>query len=185
MQQGGFMKAIGPLMIEHRVIERMLALLNQELSKILKEGKVDSPVIDVAIDFFTTYADRFHHGKEERILFRELKGKPLSVEHKQIMNDLIEEHAYARNTVEKLRNARERGATDKDSLDEIMQCIETLLKSYPVHIEKEDKHFFFPALEYLSLEEQAAMLDEFRAFDGSFIHEAYTGRIKALEGKEK
>ena len=72
------MKPIGSLMIEHRVIERMLALLNQELSKILKEGKVDSPVIDVAIDFFTTYADRFHHGKEERILFRELKGKPLS-----------------------------------------------------------------------------------------------------------
>lgn len=172
-------------MIEHRVIERMLVLFNHEHTKILKDGKVDSPVIDMAIDFFTTYADRFHHGKEERILFRELKGKPLSVGHKQIMDDLIKEHVNSRKTVERLRNARGCVGTDKDSLDEIIQCIETLLKSYPIHIEKEDKHFFFPAMEYLSLQEQAVMVEEFREFDRNFVHEIYTGRIKALEGEKK
>ncbi len=179
------MKPIGSLMIEHRVIERMLALLNHEHTKIISEGRVDSAVIDVAIDFFTTYVDRFHHGKEERVLFRDLKGKQLSVEHRQIMDDLIKEHVYSQKTVEKLRNARERLGIEKDSLDEIKKCIETLLKWYPVHIEKEDKHFFFPAMEYLSLQEQAAMLEEFWEFDGSFVHEIYMGRIKALEGKEK
>jgi hemerythrin-like domain-containing protein len=179
------MKPIGSLMIEHRVIERMLALLNHEHSKLIKDAKVDSSVIDVAIDFFTTYVDKFHHGKEERVLFRELKGKQLSVEHKLLMEDLIKEHVYTQKTVENLRNARERLGIEEDSLDEIKKSIETLLKWYPVHIEKEDKHFFFPAMEYLSLQEQAAMLKEFWEFDGSFVHEIYMGRIKALEGKEK
>jgi len=179
------MKPIGSLMIEHRVIERMLALLNYQHTQIIKDRKVDSPVIDVAIDFFTTYVDRFHHGKEERVLFRELEGKPLSTEHKQLMDDLIKEHIYTRNTVEKLKNAREHLDTEKDSLDEIIKCVEIILKWYPAHIEKEDKHFFFPAMEYLSLQQQTAMLEEFWEFDGSFIHEIYMGRIKALEGKEK
>ncbi len=179
------MKPVGSLMIEHRVIERMLALLNHEHTKIISEGKVDSSVIDVAIDFFTTYVDRFHHGKEERVLFRDLKGKPLSIEHKQLMDDLIKEHDYTQKTVENLRNARGRLGIEKDSLDEIKKNIETLLKWYPIHIEKEDKHFFFPAMEYLSLQEQTAMLEEFWEFDGSFVHEIYMGRIKALEGKEK
>jgi hemerythrin-like domain-containing protein len=179
------MKPIGSLMIEHRVIERMLTLLNHEHTKIVKDGKFDSSVIDVAIDFFSTYVDKFHHGKEERVLFRELKGKPLSVEHKQIMADLIKDHVYSKDTVEKLRNARERLGTKKNSLDVIKKSIETLLKWYPVHIEKEDKHFFFPAMEYLSLQEQAAMLEEFWEYDGNFINEIYMGRIKALEGKRK
>ncbi len=178
------MNPTGSLMIEHRVIERMLALLNNEHTKIIKDGRVDSPVIDVAIDFFSTYVDRFHHAKEEMVLFRELKRKPLSVEYKQNMDDLIKEHAYSRNTMEKLRNARERLGTEKDSLDEIIKCIETMLKWYPIHIEKEDKHFFLPAMDYLSLQEQAAILEEFWEFDGSFIYEIYMGRINALGGKE-
>jgi hypothetical protein len=40
-------------------------------------------------------------------------------------------------------------------------------------------------MEYLSLQEQSAILEEFWEFDSNFIHEIYVGRIKALEGKEK
>jgi hemerythrin-like domain-containing protein len=54
-----------------------------------------------------------------------------------------------------------------------------------MHIEKEDNRFFLPAMEYLSLEEQAAILEEFWEFDGNFMHEIYMGRIKVLEGKGK
>ena len=64
-------------MREHRVIERVIALLRDELGNIARTGKVDLPLLDFAIDFFKTYADRCHHGKEEDILFRELKKKPL------------------------------------------------------------------------------------------------------------
>ncbi|HAM53447.1 MAG TPA: cation-binding protein [Nitrospiraceae bacterium] len=171
-------------MVEHRVIERMLVLLDHEHAKIIKDGKVDGPFIDVAIDFFATYVNRFHHGKEEKILFREQKEKPLSTEHKQIMDDL-KEHVFTQNAVEKLRNAQERLGTEKGALDDVTKSIETLLKWYPTHIEKEDKRFFFPAMEYLSLQEQDAMLEEFWEFDGIFVHEMYMGKMRELEGKEK
>ena len=51
-----------------------------------------------------------------------------------------------------------------------------------MHIEKEDKHFFIPAMDYFSKEEQSAMLDEFRVFDRNMIHEKYK---KIVEEKEK
>ncbi len=179
------MRPIGSLMVEHRVIERMLALFNHEHTKIAKDGEIDRAVIDVGIDFFATYVERFHHGKEEKILFRELKNKPLSAEHKQVIDDLIKEHLFSRNALEKLRNARGRLGTEKDALSEIAKCIETIVKWYPVHIEKEDKHFFFQSMVYLSLQEQAAMLEEFWEFDGNFVHEMYMEKIRDLEGKEK
>lgn len=179
------MRPIGSLMVEHRVIERMISLLYHEHTKIVKDGKIDRATIDVAIDFFTTYVDRFHHGKEEQILFRELRSKPLSAEHKKVIDDLIKEHVYSRNTLEKLRNARERLDTEENALSEITKCIETIVKWYPIHIEKEDKHFFFQSMIYLSLQEQAAMLEEFWEFDGNFIHEMYMERIRNLEGKDQ
>ncbi len=177
------MRPIGSLMVEHRVIERMLALLNHEHMKIVREGRVDGHVIDVAVDFFSTYVDRFHHGKEEQILFRELKGKPLSKEDIQVIDDLTREHVLSRNTVDKLRNARERLGIEKKPLEEITKSLETMIKWYPVHIEKEDKHFFFQSMKYLSAREQAAMLEEFWEFDGAFVHEMYMGRMRELEEK--
>jgi len=36
----------------------------------------------------------------------------------------------------------------------------TLLDFYPRHIEKEDKHFFIPCMEYFSEAEKEAMLKE-------------------------
>jgi len=58
-------------------------------TKIIKEGKVDGPLIDVVIDFFTTYVDKIPPLERRGSLFRELqKENRFSVEHKQIMDDL-------------------------------------------------------------------------------------------------
>ena len=37
--------------------------------------KVNPNFITAAVDFFRTYADRFHHGKEEGILFRSYRKR--------------------------------------------------------------------------------------------------------------
>jgi hemerythrin-like domain-containing protein len=76
------MKPIRPLMREHQFIERMIALLKDELSNIVETGKTDDHFLDAVIEFFGVHADRCHHAKEQDILFRELKTKPLSAEHK-------------------------------------------------------------------------------------------------------
>src|SRR4030067_2195300 len=97
------MQPIGPLMIEHRLIERMITLMRCELTRIKDNVAVDpgfafvDPVfIDTAVDFIHTYADRCHHGKEEDLLFKALAAKDLSPEHRRAMDELIQGHVYAR-----------------------------------------------------------------------------------------
>src|SRR5450756_373860 len=102
------MKPIGPLMREHRLIEKMLSFFEGETKKITEQNKVDPLFIDTAVDFIRTYADRTHHGKEEGILFRDLIKKQISREHIRIMEDLVAEHKYARKTVGMLVDAKER-----------------------------------------------------------------------------
>jgi hemerythrin-like domain-containing protein len=159
----------------------MIALLKAELSNIAETGKIDDHFLDTIIDFFRTYADRCHHGKEEDILFRELGTKPLLAEHKAMMDGLIEDHVLARNTIERLYGAKQSYMAHQVPLSDVTDCMEIITQLYPEHIEKEDKHFFFPSLQYLSPREQDAMLSEFREFDGKF--EIYEKIIKAREGK--
>ncbi len=64
------MLPIGPLMIEHRLIERMIKVMQEGLQRMKTERKADPLFIETAVDFIRTYADQCHHGKEEDILFR-------------------------------------------------------------------------------------------------------------------
>jgi hemerythrin-like domain-containing protein len=176
------MKPIGPMMWEHRLIERVLRSIETKIAEIKIRNMIDPVFIDTVVDFIRTYADRTHHGKEEDILFRELKNKPLSKEHAQIMNELIEDHIFSRKTVAQLVTAKEdflKG--NKESISVIIKSLETLTVFYPKHIEKEDKHFFYPVFEYFSDEEQNAMLEEFYKFDRKMIHEKYNKVAETIE----
>ncbi len=168
------MLPIGPMMIEHRLIERMITIMGKELERIKISKKANPSLIDTIVDFIQTYADHCHHGKEENILFRELKKKALSAEHKDIMNELIEEHIFGRKTTGRLVGAN-RGYVkgDTDNLPVIIECMSLLVDFYPRHIEKEDKHFFLPVMSYFSQEEKDSMLEEGFLFDQSLIHEKY------------
>lgn len=178
------MKPIGPLMWEHRLIENMISLMRKEIITINEESEVRTAFIDVIVDFFRTYADRTHHGKEEDILFRELKKKKLDSQHETIMNELIEEHTYGRKTVGRLVEAQEHYLKGySDTLEKIVMCLKELSEFYPRHIEKEDKRFFYPCLEYFSQGEQDEMLQEFWTFDRNMIHEKYRKIVEELGGK--
>ena len=179
------MKPIGPLMREHRLIERMIALLNKEIENINSSNTVNTRFLMVGVDFIRTYADRTHHGKEEDILFRELAKKHLSKEHERIMNELVAEHVSARKTVFALANAKNNyNEGNPESLEDIITYVRELVDFYPAHIEKEDKHFFYPVLEYLSKKEQDDMLEEFWEFDRMRIHEKYQNIVEGLETRK-
>src|SRR5680860_86417 len=132
--------AVGLLMIEHRLIERVLSDAPLHLASLT--GGSDIPAyIDVVTDFLHTYADRTHHGKEEDILFRQLTGKPLDAEIARLMEELLAEHAHARETTGRLVAANmcfRRG--DETALGEIEQTLGELVRFYSRHIEKEDRH---------------------------------------------
>jgi hemerythrin-like domain-containing protein len=179
------MQARGPLMIEHRLIERMLSIVKGVLAKIESKNKVDPVFVDVVVDFIRVYADRTHHGKEEDILFRELNNKPLSTEDRQIMKELIEEHVFGRQTTKALVEANTRYLNgDETALTDITANLKTLTEFYPRHIEKEDKVFFPSSRTYFTDEEDQAILAEFWEFDRNMIHEKYKSLVKGFEGRE-
>ena len=185
------MLPIGPLMIEHRLIERMVALIRQELERIQANVAVDpefafvDPVfIDTAVDFLRTYADRCHHGKEEDILFAELDKKELSPEDRRIMAELVHEHVRAREATAQLVKAKEDHLRqDPEALDRILGNLSRLVELYPGHIEKEDKLFFVPIMEYFAPGEREAMLAAMHEFDRQLIHEKYRTIIEAIESR--
>ena len=176
------MEPAGPLMIEHRLIERMIRLLKKEIELIESGKKPDPEFIYCAADFLHGYADRTHHGKEEDILFRELYKKALSDEHKKIMQELLNEHASARSNVKGLLDATDRYATgDEKASSEIREFLRNIVLLYPAHIQKEDKHFFIPVMEYFNEGERSAMLKEFYDFDRIMIHERYRKVVESFE----
>ncbi len=111
-------------MHEHRLIERMVRLLQSELDRLSTEETLDPDFILAVVDFFRTYADRTHHGKEEDILVVALEKKTLDDGLRSIMDELIEEHIYARTRVGRLLESREHhlngdpGALELPALEE-------------------------------------------------------------------
>jgi hemerythrin-like domain-containing protein len=169
-------------MIEHSLIKKMVSLLVRERDRLKAGGKLDRDFNRAAVDFFRMYADRTHHGKEEQILFRELKKKDLSREHRGIIAKLESEHIKARERVAALLAA----GTEAEAI----ACLADLAGLYPPHIAQEDKEFFLPVMDYFSDREKDDMLKEGQEFDRTVIHEKYQAVVGELEqrlsaGQEK
>ena len=173
---------IGPLMIEHRLIERMISVMGKELVRIRKDGTANPKFIDTATNFIRIYADQCHHGKEEKILFRDLKKKKLQPVDKQLMEELIQEHVLGRKLTGELVKAKEEyEAGNSAALATIKDVIQQLVDFYPKHIEKEDKVFFKSAMTYFDKSEKDAMLEEEYEFDKNYIHVVYKNIVSQAE----
>jgi hemerythrin-like domain-containing protein len=169
-------------MIEHRLIERMIRVIGAELQRIEKKGEVNPQFVDAAVDFIRTYTDDCHHGKEEKILFRDLELKPLTPELKRILDELIEEHRRGREVVGRLVKAKEQYLLgESGAVSVITEAMRWLVDFYPRHIEKEDRHFFMPCMAYFTSEEKEAMLNEEMDFDRNFVHARYKTVVESAE----
>jgi hemerythrin-like domain-containing protein len=185
------MQPIAPLMIEHRLIERMVHLMRQDLERIRANILVDpefafvDPVfIDVAVDFMRIYADRCHHGKEEDILFAGLAGKSLPPDLQAILDELIEEHKQARELTKELVKAKENYLRQEpEAVNQVLFYLDKITAMYPKHIFKEDQHFFTPCMGLFTAEEKDAMLEKMWEFDRKLIHERYEGVVAGIENR--
>ena len=176
------MMPIGPLMIEHRLIERAIKQMKIELERATIENMIDVRFIDSWVDFIRVYADQTHHGKEEQILFRDLGSKPLSPDLLRTMEGLIADHMQARRMVGELASARNKYVDgDASAFDQLMMIGNELVELYPPHIRKEDREFFIPVMEYFSKEEKDEMLKRFREFDEGVVHEHYRAVVESME----
>lgn len=161
------MKPYGPLMVEHRLIERMVSVLK-------KRKKIDDAFIRKTVDFFRIYADKRHHGKEEDILFKRLEKKKMPSRLKRTMKRLIGEHRKGRQIIGDL----EGGKRDPRI------CVQDLIRLYPQHIDTEDKKFFIPCMEYLDEKEQEEMIKRYREVDRKIPEDRYRQTVERLESEE-
>jgi hemerythrin-like domain-containing protein len=175
----GPMKPVAPLMIEHRLIERMVGVMEDAVISIQAGKKMNPAFVDMVLDFFRTYGDRTHHGKEEDILFAALAKKKLSPDHKKMLDKLIDDHVQARQIIGKLAEAQKKYVKgDVDAGNDILTYLKNLTVLYRKHIELEDKHFFIPSLDYFTKDEMNAMLNDMWEYDRKMIHVKYRGVVE-------
>jgi hemerythrin-like domain-containing protein len=67
------------------------------------------------------------------------------------------------------------------SINEIHKKTRELIQLYPQHIEIEDKHFFFPIMDFFTKVECDAMLHEFVDFDKNMNHMRYATLVENQE----
>ncbi|MDP3026300.1 MAG: hypothetical protein Q8N63_01225, partial [Nanoarchaeota archaeon] len=65
-------KPIQILIDEHKNILKVIQALENECDSLESGKKIDKIFFEKSINFIRTYADKFHHAKEEDILFVEL-----------------------------------------------------------------------------------------------------------------
>ncbi len=180
------MMPVGALMIEHRLIERMLGLMRAELDRIGSYGHADPDFIGSATAFIKEYADICHHGKEERVLFARLSEKPIPASLKKMVDDLTQEHVFVRKLTSSLARANESYVQGRpEATADIISSINSIVEFYPRHVEKEEKHFFQPAMSYFSDAEKGDMLRTFYEFDSRLFHDEYRMMVSGLEEKWK
>ncbi|MFW6082576.1 MAG: hemerythrin domain-containing protein [Chloroflexota bacterium] len=175
------MKPIVPLKTEHGLIDQMIKLARDETLKMATKDAFSPAFIDTLVDFLRTYADDTHHGKEEDILFRDLRDKDMSAEDLQLMEELVQEHVDAREMVRALVAAKERHLQgDREALESVIRNLAGLIELYPEHIKKEDDVFFPASMAYFTASEQKAMLEKMYEVDRQMIHRKYQSVVQRL-----
>lgn len=146
---------------EHKLILRMIALVENNTA-LLEQGKFRNWQFYIdAVDFIRNYADRFHHAKEEDVLFVELikNGMP---EKQSPIEAMHMEHDQGRAHVRAIEEAAQK-ALDGE-IGQATVIIENA-KGYAAllrgHIEKEDDILYPLAERVLPEEVRARMLDAY------------------------
>ena len=116
------------LVEEHKLIKRLLAVIPNILEKFDINSEDDKEVILNCVDFIKSYADKFHHAKEEDILFK------LFEEGLDIVQVMCTDHNTARNHVKSILKGLE--AKNEAAIHEHLSGYRELLTE---HIKKEDE----------------------------------------------
>lgn len=174
------MNPLDLIMREHTLILDLLNTLEKKIPTIQKQEEPPCFLHDV-LDFFITYGDKTHHGKEEDILFREIGQKDLNENLKKTLATLLQEHVEAREKIQKLKTLHEKQQKgDIAAYTEIIPLLESFITFYRKHIDTENNHFFKEALSHIDKQELETLSKECAEFDRSMIHEKYKQAVDAM-----
>src|SRR5215467_1816078 len=175
-------KATDLLSDEHRVIERVLVVL-QKLTTKPVEKSLDC--WKKALDFFSHFADQCHHFKEEQVLFPAMEEHGIPREGGPIGMMLMEHEegrGYVRAMLAAIRLVETKNEVAKEVLVDKATAYLRLLRE---HIQKEDEILFRIADDVIPADEQQKLLRSFEEHEanemGEVVHEKYLKLVEELE----
>ncbi|GFO61218.1 cation-binding protein [Geomonas silvestris] len=124
---------------EHQLILRMLALLEKN-ARLTEAGSfMDYQFYLDGVDFIRNYADRFHHAKEEDVLFEALVANGMPRANSPVAAMLME-HDLGRSYVKAMEEAAGKALKgEPDQNDAIVANARGYLELLREHISKEDE----------------------------------------------
>lgn len=177
-------KAIAALRHEHRVIERSLRTLDAICDKLQRGIEVPAETLGQFIDFIRTYADGFHHGKEEAHLFPALVKSGVAGDG-GVIEMMREEHEAGRAFISELTDAAEAYRVgDPRTVRRFVLGAWRYMDLLTEHIHKEENVLFVLADEMLDDEALASLSGAFEMEDeklGVGLHEKYERIAAQLE----
>lgn len=161
---------------EHRIIERVLHVVDGLARKARTGEEVDRDDARDAIDFIVSFADRCHHGKEEAELFPAMErcGLPREAGPTAVMRA---EHDEGRAHVQAMRTAVEASPFDAAAFARHGGAFASLLRD---HIMKEDQVLFPMAEQMLPEQAKAELRAVFQRVDEHDIGDAERARCLAI-----
>ncbi len=171
------------LMQEHRVIEKVIALL-RETTDLLQSGKEVPPeMLEQAVDFIRNFADACHHAKEEGVLFQTMEARGFPREGGPIAVMLTEHdqgRAFVRGLAEATARYKGGDASAKQAVISNARGYADLLTQ---HIQKEDNILYPMADHMLRPADQQEMSRRFEAVEAERpgAHEKYHALVHELE----
>lgn len=175
------------LMTEHRVIEQVMNCLEKITVEAQGQKKLDAESARQAIDFFKTFADNCHHGKEENLLFVRMEAKGFS-RNSGPTGVMLYEHEEGRKFIRGMAETVDAaGRGDGAALERFTQNARGYIGLLRQHIQKEDHCLFAMANQVLGDADQQALLEDFNRVEkehmGEGTHEKYLALANALAAK--
>jgi hemerythrin-like domain-containing protein len=172
------------LMHEHRIIERALRALRGVCQRLENGEAVPADVPTQLVEFIQTFADRCHHGKEEKHLFPALEergvprdGGPIGV--------MLYEHEVGRGFVREMVEAASAYARGESAAAaRFVSAARQYMDLLAQHIYKEDNVLFQIAQSVLDAPTRAALAEAFEREEAALglgTHEQYEALAGELE----
>ena len=150
---------------EHQNILKIINTLTKECTN-LKSGKqLDKDFFTTAIDFIRNYADKFHHAKEEDILFVEMCKDEAKI-HCNPTQQMLYEHDLGRDFIKKLGRW-----VEEDNNGVIIENARGYAHLLQEHIFKEENILYPMADEALKQKVKNEILEKFKQVEQRLIKE--------------
>jgi hemerythrin-like domain-containing protein len=181
------MNPIEDLKREHEAVKITLRVLDRICKKAEDTGEFADPGhLEQLIEFFKTFVDRCHHGKEEELLFPALEEVGVSREGGPI-GVMLNEHRQGRDHVAKMQAALMRYRDgDRGAAGDFVKPARAYITLLNQHIDKENNVLFPLADNNLAHEKKVELQEGFESIEtrkiGAGRHDAFHQMIASLEG---